>query len=395
MGIELAGKTLGLLGLGRIGCEVAKRGLSFGMRVVAYDPYISQEQARSFAVELLDFKELLGCSDFVSLHLPSSDKTRRLINAETLCYFKLGARLINCARGDLVDEAALADALAQGRLSGAALDVFEKEPLPENSPLRSMSEVIITPHLGASTAEAQRKVAQDLAQGVIEFYEKGLARHAINLPGFDADTLEALGPALDLADKLGRFLGQMLDAGLKAVHCSFQGDFPAAQRHPLSVAALKGVLSIILEQSLSFVNAPILARERGIAISDAALPALPEGFSRLITVTAVTDKGEQSVSGTIGSNGEPRIVRLGELFVDVSPQGKMLVLTNADKPGMIGRVGTFLGRHGINIADMRVGRHAPHGEAVMVITVDEEVSPSLRAELAQTDGLRSVRWVVL
>ncbi|HVE12220.1 MAG TPA: phosphoglycerate dehydrogenase [Elusimicrobiota bacterium] len=394
MGVELAGKTLGLVGLGRIGREVAKRAQAFGMAIVAYDPFISAEQARGLGVELAELKDLLGKADFVSLHIPGSPKTRHLLNAESIAWMKKGARLINCARGELVDDAALAEALKSGHLGGAALDVFEKEPLPADSPLIGAPRLILTPHLGASTIEAQRKVAEDLSTGVIEFFERGLARHAINLPGFDADTLEALGPTLDLADKLGRFLGQTLDSGLKAVRCQFQGDFKDRQRHPLSVAALKGVLSAILEQSLSFINAPILAKERGIEFSDSAGPA-PEGFTRLLTVTAVTDKGEQSVSGLVGPDGDLRIVRLDQLFVDVSPKGKMLILTNNDRPGVIGRVGTLLGRHGVNIADMRVGRRSARGEAVMVITVDEDIPPAVRGELAALDGLTSTRWVVL
>lgn len=394
-GIELAGKTLGLVGLGRIGREVAKRALAFSMRVLAYDPYISQEQAKGIGVELMGLKDLLGASDFLSLHVPSSPKTKGLINSESLGWVKKGARLVNCARGDLIEESALLASLKDGRLTGAALDVFDEEPLPKDSALRSAPNLVLTPHLGASTAEAQRKAAEDLAQGVLEFYEKGLARNAINLPGFDADTLEALGPSLELADKLGRFLGQMLDAGLKGIECSFAGDFQASQRHPLSVAALKGALSIILEQTLSFVNAPILALERGIEISDSASSSAPEGFSRLMTITAVTDKGSRSVAGTIGTGGEPRIVRMDELFVDVSPRGRMIVLTNTDRPGVIGAVGTLLGERGVNIADMRVGRRSPKGEAVMVITVDEEVSEELRKELARTPGITSARRVVL
>ncbi|MBI4386131.1 MAG: phosphoglycerate dehydrogenase, partial [Elusimicrobia bacterium] len=395
MGTELAGKMLGILGLGRIGREVAKRALAYGMRIIAHDPYVSVEQAKGLGVRSAGLQEVLGQSDFITLHAPSSDKTRGLINAETARWIKKGARLINCARGDLVDGSVLVRLVESGRLKGAALDVFEKEPLPADSPLRKLPQVILTPHLGASTEEAQRKVAEEISKEVIEFLEKGIARHAINLPGFDPDTLEALGAYLDLAEVLGRFLGQTLEAGLQEVRCVFQGDFDAAQRHPLAVAALKGVLSPTLAQPVSFVNAPLIAKDRGIKTSESADPTALEGFSRLLTVSAVTDAGTRGISGVILSHGEPRIVQLDDLYVDVRPQGKMIILVNRDRPGMIGKVGELLGRRNINIADMRVGRKAPKGDAVMVITVDETATPPVLQELAAIDGIQAVRWVEL
>jgi D-3-phosphoglycerate dehydrogenase len=369
MGEELQGKTLGLAGFGRIGREVAKRARAFGMRVLAYDPFISKEQAEQFGVELSDFRPLLENSDYVSLHMPVTEKTRGIIDAKTLAWFKKDARLVNCARGELVVEGDLVKALEGGTLAGAALDVFDGEPLDEKSALRKLANVVLTPHLGASTKEAQYKVAEELSKSVLEFRAKGLVRNAINLPGFDPDQLEALGSTLDLADKLGRFLGQTLDSGLKAIKCRFHGEFPDGARRPLSVAAVKGALSTIMDFNLSFINTPILAMERGIEISETTAPS-PEGYARLLTVTAVTDKGERSVSGTVGDDGKLRIVRLDELFVDVSPEGRMLVLSNVDAPGLIGSVGSLLGKHGINIADMRVGRKSALGEAVMVITIE-------------------------
>lgn len=394
MGVELAGKTLGLVGLGRIGAEVAKRAKSFGMNILAYDPFISEKQAEALGVEILELKELLGRADYVSLHVPSTDKTKGMINRETLAWFKKGARLINCARGDLIDEEALVASLRSGALTGAGLDVFKPEPLREESELRKLPQVILTPHLGASTAEAQLKVAEDLARSVLDFYSKGIVRNAINLPGFDPDTLEALGPSIELSRLLGSFLGQILDSGLKAVRCRFQGAFEPAQRHPLAVAALKGVLSSILDRSVSFINAPLLASERGIETSESAAPPA-QGYARLLTVTAVTDRGERSVSGNVGEGGEPRIVLLDELHIDLCPRGRMLVLTNRDEPGVIGKVGTLLGRHRVNIADMRVGRHDKHGEAVMVVSVDEDLKPEAREELVKLEGITSVAWVKL
>lgn len=395
MGSELQGKTLGVVGLGRIGREVAKRGLAFGMKIVAHDPYISIEQAKALGATLVSLKELLEQSDFITLHVPGSDKTKGIINTENAVFIKKGAKLVNCARGGLISEKLLAELVRSGKLSGAALDVFEQEPLAADSPLRGMPQIILTPHLGASTQEAQRKVAEELSQGVIEFFEQGLALHAINLPGFSLDTLEKLGPYLYLSETLGRFLGQTLDSGVREISCSLHGDFEAIHGHPLAVAALKGILSVMLDQTVSYINAPLLAQERGIKVSDSSDPNLMEGFSRLLTISAVTDKGEQKVSGTVMARGEPRIVRMGELIVDVKPQGKMLVLTNQDRPGMIGQVGQLLGKNKINIADMRVGRHSPKGEAVMVINVDEDVAPAVLKELAAIKGITGVRWVRL
>ncbi len=394
MGTELQGKTLGLAGFGRIGREVAKRARAFGMKVLAYDPFISEEQAEQFGVTLSDFKPLLENSDYVSLHMPVTEKTRGIIDAKSLKWFKTGARLINCARGELIVEDDLFEALKDGTIGGAALDVYDGEPLKEDSKFRGLSNVVLTPHLGASTTEAQYKVAEELSKSVLEFRAKGLARNAINLPGFDPDQLEALGATLDLADKLGRFLGQTLDSGLKGVKCRFHGQFPDGARRPLSVAVVKGALSTIMDVKLSFINTPILAMERGIEISETTAPS-PEGYARLLTVTAVTDKGERSVSGTVGDDGKLRIVRLDELFVDVSPEGQMLVLTNTDAPGIIGHVGSLLGDHKINIADMRVGRHSALGEAVMVITLDEQPTDAVLSALKKVDGIKTVRWVVL
>jgi D-3-phosphoglycerate dehydrogenase len=396
MGIELQDKTLGVVGLGRIGREVARRALAFGMRVVALDPFVTAEQAAQLGVSLApDLKAVLGAGDFVTLHAPSTDKTKSLINSESIHWFKKGARLLNCARGELVDEAALAEALRSGRLAGAALDVFAKEPLPEGSPLRGLPNVILTPHLGASTAEAQSKVATELAQSVIAFHEKGIAVNALNLPGFDSETLKTLGEYLALAEALGRFAGQAITSGVRELDVRFQGDFSAPQRRPLSVAALKGLLSTMLAQGATYISAPALASERGIRVSDTFDPLPREGFRHLITVKLLTDAGPVSVAGTLLAAGQPRIVRYNELDVEVRPAGKMIVLTNKDTPGVIGQIGTLLGRNSVNIADMRVGRMAPHGEAVMMLSVDEEIDPAVRQQLEKLPGITSVRWVKL
>jgi D-3-phosphoglycerate dehydrogenase len=394
MGTELAGKTLGLIGLGRIGREMAKRASPFDMKVKAFDPFVSAEQGRQIGVEMRSLSELLSECDFVSLHASSSPKTRHLLNRETLKLLKPGARIINCARGELIDEAALCEALESGRLAGAALDVFSAEPLPADSPLRSFSQVILTPHLGASTTEAQSRVAVEIGTTVLAFHEFGLAVNAINLPGFDGETIKSAGELLALAEKLGRFVGQIIDSGLKELNFSFEGIFVAAQIRPLAVSALKGVLSSILSEGVSHVNAQAAAAARGIKISEALEPSRG-GYQQIVTVTAVTDKGPISASGAVISPGEPRLVRFSGLSVEARLTGTMIVLTNRDKPGVIGRVGLTLGQEGVNIADMRVGRKSANGTAVMILTVDGPVSENLLRKLSKIAGVSSVKTVKL
>ena len=395
VGVELAGKTLGVVGLGRIGREVAKRGLAFAMKVVGYDPFLPQEQIHKLGIEPASLEDLLAKADFVTLHASLTDGTRHLINAKSLALMKPDARLVNCARGELVDEAALAEALRSGRLKGAALDVFSKEPLPAESPLLALENLLVTPHLGASTEEAQVKVAAELARNVADFFQVGVIRNAVNLPGFEAETLQELGPHLELADRLGRFAGQLLTGGLVEVRLHCDGYEPA-HRHPIAVGALKGLLSVILDQpGISFVNAALLAKERGIRFIESAENAAPEGYTRLLTLKVKTEKETETVAGMLAPNGDAWLVRLGPLAVDVVLKGKMLVLKNQDTPGMIGRVGTILGDHKINIADMRVGRRSAHGEAVMVITIDEDLSSAVRGELERLPGITGVRWVRL
>ena len=395
MGVELFGKTLGVVGLGRIGREVAKRAQSFGMAVVGHDPFVSETQARELGIEPLPLADLLSRADFVTLHVPGGDKTKHLISAESLRSAKKGLRLVNCARGELIDEAALAAALKDGRVAGAGLDVFSAEPLPAESPLRGAPNLVLTPHLGASTQEAQNRVATELAQAVVDFHEKGIAPNALNLPGFDAQTVSALGEWLALAEGLGRFLGQTLEGGVREFVCQFEGEFKPAERRPLSVCALKGLLTPILGSSVSWISAPTIAAERGIRLGETTDPHCGEGVRRLLTVAAITDAGPLSVSGAVLAPGEPRLLRFGPMRVDVRPAGKMIVLTNTDAPGVIGRVGTLLGRTGVNIADMRVGRRSARGEAVMILNVDENVSPAVREELSRLEGIRRVHWVEL
>ncbi len=394
-GVELAGKTLGVVGLGRIGREVAKRALAFEMTVVGYDPFLPHAEIQKLGIEPADLPEVLRRADFLTLHASLTDKTRRMINADSLKLMKPEARLVNCARGELIDEAALAEALREGRLKAAALDVFSKEPLPKDSPLLGVENLLLTPHLGASTQEAQIKVALELARNVADYFQLGVIRNAVNLPGFDAATLQDSAPQLDLAERLGRFAGQLVWGGLTEVEVQCDG-FEAGARHPLSVGALKGLLSSILDEpGISVVNATLLAQERGIRFVESSAEAGSERRGRFLIVQARAEKESVSVAGTLTPHGEPRLVRIDSMSVDVVLQGKMLVLKNKDAPGTIGRVGTLLGAHGVNIADMRVGRKAAHGEAAMVISVDEDVPAAALAELERLPGITAVRWVKL
>lgn len=395
MGVELFGKTLGVVGLGRIGREVAKRAQSFGMKLVGFDPFVTDAQAREIGIEPMSFLEVLAASDFVTLHVPGGDKTNGMVNAAALAKAKKGLRLINCARGELIDDAALAEALKSGQVAGAALDVFHTEPLPADSVLRGAPNLILTPHLGASTAEAQSRVATELAQAVIDFQDKGIAPNALNMPGFDPVTLAALGEWLPLAEAMGRFLAQTLEGGVSEFSCGFEGEFKSPERRPLGVSALKGFLTPIMGMGVSWISAPAAAADRGIKIGESSDPRCSEGVRRMLTLTAHTDKGQVSVSGAVLAPGEPRILKLGDLRIDVRPAGKMIVIANTDAPGVIGRVGTLLGKAGVNIADMRVGRSAAHGEAVMVLNVDDQAPEAARAELSRIDGVRRVRWVEL
>src|SRR6185312_1082089 len=306
MGVELFGKTLGVVGLGRIGREVAKRAQAFGMKIVGYDPFVTEAQARELGIEPAALADLLARVDFVTLHVPGGDKTKHLLSAESLKTVKKGLRLVNCARGELIDEHALAEALRDGRVGGAALDVFSEEPLPPHNPLHGAPNLVLTPHLGASTKEAQSRVATELAQAVVDFHEKGIAPNALNLPGFDAATLSALGEWLPLAEALGGFLAQTLEGGVREFSCRFEGEFKGAERRPLGVSALKGLLSPILGSPVSWISAPAVAAERGIRVSETSDPKCSEGVLRLLTVEALTDGGRVSVSGAVIAPGEPR-----------------------------------------------------------------------------------------
>lgn len=392
VGVELNGKTLGLLGFGRIGKEVAKRAMSFEMKVVAYDPFVSEQHMKSFGVQPATIDEVLKSADYLSLHLPVTDQTRGIINAAALAKMKPEARLVNCARGELVDEPALFEALKARKIKGAALDVFSSEP-PTFKDFFTLDNVIATPHLGASTEEAQVKVAQELSVALMDFFLKGVVRNAVNLPSLEPELLEKATPYLELTEKLGKFAAQVVQGGIQEIKVEFSGDFSNPMRNILSLSAVKGILGAAMgEREINWVNAIPIAKERGIRVEDTAISD-PEDFTTLITVRIKTDKGQKSVSGTVLSKGRSRIVRVDDLTVDVLPEGHLLVLTNVDRPGVVGFIGTLLGENKINIAQFQVGRKSAGGEAVSILNVDSAVPEAVVQKIRNFSGITNV-WVV-
>lgn len=394
LGTEVKGKVLGIIGLGKIGREVARMAKGLDMICICHDPALSAEWCRQFGVEPMSFNEVLNSSDYISLHVPLNRQTKHLIGAEEMALMKPGVRIINTSRGGVIDEAALAEALQDGRVGGAALDVFETEPKPWESPIMEAKNVIFTPHLGASTKEAQVAASLDVAEQVVEVLRGGQARSAVNMPAIPAEQRASLGPYIALAERLGGFLAQMSDAGLRSVEMEYAGGLLQYDCSLLTRAVLMGIFSRQLEQRANLINAPVIARERGIRFDERRSGA-PVHYYSLMTVRCVFDDGTQEAAGTLRGIDEPRIVLIGPYRVDVVPQGTMLLLSYQDRPGVIGRVGTFLGHHGINIGQMHVGRNEPGGEAIMILTVDDPVPEEVAGEIRGFDWILSIRKVEL
>jgi len=367
LGTEIFKKTLGIIGVGRIGAEVAKRAQSFGMEIIAYDPYISKAHAREISVKLVSFPELIKQADYITIHAPLTSETKHIVNRETINQMKGGVKIINCARGGIIDEAALAEGVKSGKVGGAALDVFENEP-PFDSPILGLENIIVTPHLGASTEEAQINVARDIALQVLDFLKKGIVRNAVNMPELDPEKMKTLGPYIDLCEKLGRLQAQIGEGGFTQIVVQYSGEILRHEIKPLTIALLKGLLEPILEREVNFVNAPLIVQERGIKVIESKVSKV-EDFANLIVVQAMTEKGENMVAGTLLGKKEPRLVRIGEFDLDVIPEGYMLLCSNLDKPGVIGKIGTILGNRKINIAGMQVGRKTVGGKALTIINV--------------------------
>ncbi len=392
-GTELQGKTLGLIGLGRIGREVAHRMISFGMSVIAFDPFASEAFAKSSGIVLKSLDELYALSDYISIHSPLNDTTRNMINAEALKKMKDGVRIVNCARGGIIDEKALAEAIAGGHVKGAAIDVFAKEP-PIDWTIIESEGTVVTPHLAASTEEAQVKIAQELSDVVVDYFTKNLIRNAVNVPTVDWETYKQLEPYINLAEKIGSFQGQVIEGGILGVEVSYKGQLSSVSTNPLLVAYLKGLLSHILDIKVNFVNAPHLAKERGIKIKEIKIDEA-EDYAALLEAKVLTEKGDLPIAGALFGHKSGRIVKYNGLMTDINPAGCMLVVRNDDRPGVIGQLGQFLGKNNINIANMQVARKEAGGEAVTLISIDTCIAKEMQDQIRKISGVTKVKYVEL
>jgi D-3-phosphoglycerate dehydrogenase len=380
-GTEVRGKTLGLIGLGRIGSEVAVRAEAFDMRVLAYDPFISEAAAREVSVELVPLDKLLAESDFVSLHTALSPATQNLINSATIEKMKTGARVINAARGELIDEAALAAALKSGKLAGAALDVFAEEP-PKNSPLIGLSNVIATPHVAGSTTEAQEEVGTQVAVQIKDYLAEGIIRNAVNLPALSADQYRRVRPYLELAERLGSLVSQAAETRPARIRIRYAGEVAEVGTHLLRSAVLAGVLNAVLDEKVNIVNAPAVAAARGLTVEEETRRR-EHGFPHTLEVSALPESTGQAkgftAEGTVLHDGSPRVLQIEGIPLEAQLEGTILYLRNRDEPGVIGQVGTTLGKHGVNIATFALGRReaARGAEAVSLVRIDGEVSTSI------------------
>ena len=388
-GSEISNKTLGIVGVGNIGKLVAERAQGLKMKVIAYDPFITEEKAREMGVELATLDNLLQRADFISIHTPLLPETRNLIDAAALAKMKPTARLVNCARGGIVDEAALADALRNKKLAGAALDVFEQEPVPTDHPLLGLDNVICTPHLGAATAEAQVAVSVAIAEQIVDFLVHNVTRHAVNLPSITAEQLEVLRPYLTLGERLGSLQAQILDSAPKEIAVEYAGEVAAHDVQPVTIAVLKGVLGRLLETSVvNFVNARELAKERGIKVVESKT-SHPKGFTNSITVRVTTAQKTSEVSGAVFGREVIRLVRINGFYLEAVPEGFILMLNNRDVPGVVGNVGMLLGEAQINIAGLQLGREAVGGMALSLVHVDERIPAPVMDKLRQLPNIVS------
>ena len=391
MGAELFNKTLGVIGLGNIGGEVAKRAQGLGMTVIAYDPFLSEEKAKQMGIKKMEVAELIKEADFITVHTPLTAETKNLINTQTIKTMKNGVFIINCARGGIINEKDLFDALESGKVAGAALDVFEKEP-PENNPLVGHEHVICTPHLGASTQEAQENVAIAVAEQIVDYLVHGTIRNAVNFPSIPADQVAVLQPYINLAEKLGSFASQIFEGGITEVTIEYRGDASELKSSPVTIAALKGLLTPILEETVNFVNAPFIAKERGVEVKETK--SMDAGdYQSIIVLRVKSPKKELSVSGTLFSKKDPRIVKIDDFTVEIVPEGSMLFMYNNDKPGVIGNIGTLMGKNNINIARMHFGREAAGGRAISVVNIDSPVSDKTLNEIKNLPNILGVKVI--
>lgn len=393
MGAELYQKTLGVLGLGNIGTEVAKRAKCFGMTVLAYDPFLNEEKAKALGVTQVDLTELFKNSDFITVHTPLTAETKYIINKDSIATMKDGVYLINCARGGIINEQDLLHALNSGKVAGAALDVFEVEP-PVDNPLVGHEKVVCTPHLGASTTEAQENVAIAAAEQVVDYLIHGVIRNAVNFPSIPAEQYAVLEPYIELASKLGGFAVQVFDGKVKELIVEYFGEIASLNTSPITISAIKGVLDPILLETINFVNASLIARERGIEVKDTKSNYSGD-YRSILTIRLKSADKEVAVSGTLFGKKDLRIIKINDFTVEIVPEGHMLVMKNNDKPGVIGNIGTTLGKHNINIARMHFGRKTAGGLAISVVNIDAEATEDIIKEIKALPNILQVKKISL
>ena len=394
-GVELYHKVLGILGLGRIGSEVARRAIAFGMRVLAYDPYLSLSRARALQVEMVELDELFGQADFLTVHMPMSEETRGMVNAAAFARMKPGVRVLNCARGGIINETDLLAALQGGKVAGAALDVYETEPLPKDSPLRALPQVIMTPHLGASTDEAQDNVGIEVAEAITEYLLQGAVRSAVNLPNLDAKTYAAVKPYLNLGRKLGRLLAQLAPKRNDRLIVTYGGKANQLPTDPVTRAVLQGFLESAGGKDVNQVNVRALASGLGLLVEEVKSNEDTD-FHEWLHVAAHSGDQKLSVGGTFFSALQhPRIVRLGGQPVEIVPEGVLLLLNNKDRPGMVGHIGSLLGRHAVNIANMTLNRESAGGQALTILNLDSVPPAAVLDEFQRDPDISNVRVVKL
>ncbi|MBM4270967.1 MAG: phosphoglycerate dehydrogenase [Deltaproteobacteria bacterium] len=388
IGTELYNKTLGIIGIGRVGTIVADRALGLRMNVIAYDPFISPDAAGKLGIALVTLDELLKKSDFISVHTPITKETKGMLNAKAFEKMKKGVFIINCARGGIVVEKDLYDAIKSGKVAAAALDVFEEEP-PKNKELISLSNVICTPHLGASTDEAQINVAIAIAEQIANFLTKGEIKNAVNFPSISAELLSVIQPYLDLGEKLGKFEAQLVKGGIKEVTVEYSGEILNYNVAPITISLLKGLLTPILNENINYINAPVVARDRGIRVVESK-SSEPKDYTSMITLTVKTSEEVGYAAGTIFGRMDPRIVRVNQFTVEVIPEGHMLVVSNYDKPGVIGNIGTTLGNNNVNIARLHLSREQVDQKALVVLTTDTMVTEDVLSKMRNLPNIISV-----
>lgn len=395
MGRELTNKFLGVVGVGNIGRIVVDRALGLKMRVLGYDPFLSTEAAEKLGIELVDLPELFKRSDYITVHVPLMEKTKNLLDKAAFRQMKKGVFIINCARGGIVNEKDLEWAIKEGIVAGAALDVFEQEPPPADHPLLKLDQVIFTPHLGAATAEAQENVAIEVAEQVADFFSSGTIRNAVNFPSMSGEMLKTLQPYILLAEKLGSLQGQMASKLPSEVLIEYRGEINAYNLAPVTQSLLKGLLTpMASDVSVNYVNAAVIAKEKGLKVVESKVSG-HQDFVSLVTVTLKNGSENRRVSGTIFGRTNPRIVQINDFYLEALPEGTILVIHNHDKPGVIGAIGTFLGKNNINISRMQLGLEKDKAEAIALYNVEGDVTPKIVAELEKLPNIISVKKVVL